>query len=73
MSDSVLITIRRYVTVTAAAMGIGGAWGALAAIGAKLGLGLQETDAWLFVGLPVAVVVVLLMWKRLPRILGFEE
>lgn len=73
MSDSVLNSIRRHITVTAAAIGLGGAWGSLAAIGAKLGLGIQETNAWLFVGVPVSVVVVLLMWKRLPRILGFDE
>jgi hypothetical protein len=73
MSDGMLDSIRRHVSVTAAAIGLGGAWGSLAAIGAKLGLGIQETHAWLFVGLPVAVVVVLLMWKRLPRILGFDE
>lgn len=72
MSHSVLALIRRHVTVTAAAIGVGGAWGSLGAIAAKLGLGLQETHSWLFVGLPVAAVVVLLMWKRLPRILGFE-
>jgi hypothetical protein len=73
MSDGVLGAIRRHVAVTAAAIGLGGAWGSLAAIGAKLGLGIQESHAWLFVGLPVAVVVVLVMWKRLPRILGFDE
>lgn len=73
MSDGVLGAIRRHVTVTAAAIGLGGAWGSLAAIGVKLGLGVQEAHAWLFVGLPVAVVVVLVMWKRLPRILGFDE
>lgn len=73
MSDGMLGSIRRYVTVTAASIGLGGTWGALAAIGAKLGLGMHESHAWLFVGLPVAVVVVFLMWKRLPRILGFEE
>jgi hypothetical protein len=73
MSDSVPGPIRRRVTLTAAATGLGGAWGSLAAIAAKLGLGKQETHAWLFVGLPVAVVVVRLMWKSLPRILGFDE
>lgn len=68
-----LTSIRRHVTVTAAALGLGGAWGSLAAIGAKLVLGMRETNAWLFVGLPVAVIVALLMWKKLPRILGFEK
>jgi hypothetical protein len=59
--------------VTSAAIGLAGCWGSLAAIAAKLGLGIQEIHAVLFVGPPVGAAVVLLMWKRLPRMLGFDE
>lgn len=64
--------IRRYVTVTAAAIGAGRAWGTFAAISAKLTFDLKESDALLFAGLPVALLIIVLIWKRLPRILGFE-
>jgi hypothetical protein len=73
MKEGLFGILRRCLAMVAAAVGLGGAWGSLAAIGAKLALGLQEVHAWLFVGLPVAIVVVLLMWKRLPRLLRFEQ
>lgn len=66
-------TLRRYVSVVASAIGLGIAWGALAAFGSRFLFDLQEVPSLLFVGLPVGLLVVALMWKRLPRILGFDE
>lgn len=66
-------TLRRYVSVVSSAISLCIAWGMLAAFGGRLLFGLQEMQALLFVGLPVGLLVVVLMWKRLPRILGFDE
>jgi len=65
--------LRRIITGTAGALAAGGAWGSLAAIGAESVLGLSEAQAWLWVGLPAGILVILALWRRLPRILGFEE
>jgi len=64
--------VRELVSCTAAAVGAGGAWGSLAAIGARAISQISEEAAWLFIGLPVAAVVVALLWPRLPAILGFR-
>ncbi len=66
-------TLRRYVSVVASATGLGIAWGALAAFASRFLFDLQEVPSLLLVGLPVGLLVVALMWKRLPRILGFDE
>jgi hypothetical protein len=73
MSGRVLNCIRRHVTVTAAAIGLGGAWGALGAFCGRFFFHLQEVPSLLFVGLPIGLLVVALMWKRLPQLLGFDE
>lgn len=66
-------TLRRHVSVVASAISLGIAWGMLAAAGGRFLFGLQEEQSLLFVGLPFGLLVVVLMWKRLPRILGFDE
>ncbi|MBL8377589.1 MAG: hypothetical protein JNM79_06975 [Burkholderiales bacterium] len=66
-------TTRRYVSVVASAIGLGIAWGALAAFGSRFLFDLQEVPSLMFVGFPVGLLVVVLMWKRLPRILGFDK
>ncbi len=67
------ITLRERLTVTAAAVGAGGAWGSIAAIVARLTTPISEHSAWLFVAVPVGVVVAWLLWPRLPKILGFRS
>lgn len=64
--------LREVVSVTAAAIGAGGAWGSLAAIVARWLTPIPEAAAWIFVALPVALLVAFLLWPRLPRILGFR-
>jgi hypothetical protein len=66
------ITLRERVAVTAAAIGMGGAYGSLAAIVARLATPISENSAWLFIGLPVGLLVVWIVWPRLPKILGFR-
>ena len=63
---------RELVTCVAAAIGAGGAWGSAAAICARLVSPISEQSAWLFIGLPVAAVVAALLWRRLPKLLGFR-
>ena len=72
-NDGLMATIRRHVTVLAAASGLCGAWGSLAAIVAKVGFGLTEDQAWLFVGLPAGLLVLAVVWKKLPGMLGFDD
>jgi hypothetical protein len=52
------------------ALGAGGAWGGLAVISSRFLTHISEAHSWVFVGLPVAVVVIALVWRRLPEILG---
>ena len=52
---------------------MGLAYGAIAAVLARIFTNISEEHALLFIGLPVAVVVVSLMWKRLPNVLGFKN
>jgi hypothetical protein len=65
-------TRRERVTVTAAAVGAGGAWGSLAAVLARLTTPISESSAWLFIGLPTALLIAWLLWPHLPRVLGFR-
>ncbi len=48
-------------------------WGALAAVIAKTAFGLEELHAWIFVGLPVAIVFIAWIWNKLPGLYGLEE
>ena len=66
------VSLRERVSVIAAALGAGGAWGSLAAIPARLTTPISENDAWLFVALPVALLIMWLLWPRLPKLLGFR-
>jgi hypothetical protein len=68
-----LYTIRRALTVTTLALSAGGFWGYLAAVGAKLALDLTEEQALLYVGLPVALMLAVWLWPKLPRALGFDD
>ncbi|MCQ8895615.1 hypothetical protein NQT62_04055 [Limnobacter humi] len=64
---------RKWTAVTCIAIGTGIFYGAVAAILVKFGLRVSENEALLYAGLPVAVVVAILIWPRLPKILGFHD
>lgn len=68
-----LTLLRRWVSVVAAAIGIVGAYGGAAAMLVRLFTDITGIQAFLFVGAPVGLIVAALMWKKLPRILGFEN
>lgn len=70
-SSNKFLTFRRYATVLAAAIGVGGIWGFIAAVGVRITFDVSETYALLYFGLPIGAVVAALMWRRLPRMLGF--
>jgi hypothetical protein len=72
MNSNVFDKFREGVSCAATALGAGGVWGSLAAISSRLLTPISEAHSWLFVGLPVAVVVIALIWRRLPKILGFR-
>ena len=67
------ILLRRWVAVVAAAIGIVGAYGGAAAMLVRLFTDIAGIHALLFVGAPVGLIAAALMWKKLPRILGFEN
>lgn len=64
--------IVRYVAVISALVSAGGAWGSLVGFIAKSVFDLTENDMWLFVVLPFMVLFAILMWKKMPGILGYE-
>jgi hypothetical protein len=68
-----LSSLRRHIAVTSAAFGAGGAWGGLAAYCSRTWFGLEEETALLFVFLAVSLAFIALVWRRLPRVLGFDE
>ena len=68
-----LYTIRRALTVTALSLSAGGFWGYLAAVGAKFVLDLTEEQALLYVGIPVALMLAVWLWPKLPSALGFHD
>lgn len=65
--------IRFYIAIAGLGVGAGIFWGAVAAVVARLAFGVEEMHAWLFVGLPVAVVFLAWIWKKLPGLLGLDE
>lgn len=65
--------IRRWVAVISGTFLVGGTFGTLAAMAAKVTLAITERDAWLFVGLPVAVVLAIFIWPKMSRISGFDR
>jgi hypothetical protein len=65
-------SVRELVTVTAAAIGAGGAWGALVAIAARALTPITEADSLIYVALPVGLLVATWLWPKLPKILGFR-
>jgi hypothetical protein len=66
-------SFREWVTVTAAAIGAGGAWGMLIAIAVRAIAPISETAALFFVALPVGLGVAAWLWPKLPAILGFRS
>lgn len=64
---------RYYTAITGLGLGAGIFWGAVAAVTAKLAFGLEEIRAWLFVGLPVGIVFVVGIWKKLPGLFELDE
>lgn len=73
MADSGLTeSFRRYVACIGVA-GVGGVFYGMIAGGiAREFTDITENDALLFVVLPVALLFIALMWRKLPRILGFD-
>jgi hypothetical protein len=65
--------LRYYAAITGFGLSAGIFWGAVAAVVAKRAFGLEEMRAWLFVGLPVGIVFVMAIWKKLPGLLGLDE
>lgn len=65
--------IRFYTAIAGLGLGAGVFWGTVAAVIAKLEFGLEEMHAWFFVGLPVTVVFLAWIWKKLPGLLGLDE
>lgn len=67
------VTTVWFVTKIGAALGAGGFWGMLVGLLSKQVLNITGDDALFYVGLPVAVVFGILIWPKLPKILGFER
>lgn len=65
--------VRRGIAIVTGTLLVGGTYGTLAAMAAKVLLDLAEKDAWLFVGLPVALVLGVFIWPKIGRILGFDK
>lgn len=64
--------IRYYVIVIGFALTGALFWGVFAAVVARLAFDMDEARAYLFVGLPVAILFVAWIWKRLPKALGLK-
>lgn len=64
--------IRKWFSVFCITFATGGFWGTVAATIAQYGLHISEMESTLYVGLPVAVLMAVFMWPRLPKILGFD-
>lgn len=62
----------RCVAAISAIVGAGGAWGSLIGFIAKSTFDLEANDMWLFIVLPFMVLFGIVMWKKMPRILGYE-
>lgn len=67
-----LETIRRYIAVISVALTAGFFWGMAVGIVVRRLTNLSEEDTLLFVVLPVAVFIMAVLWRRLPKILGFD-
>jgi hypothetical protein len=65
--------VRKWISVTSMTLSCGGFYGTMVGFVAKIIFDLQENDMWLFVALPVSLVVAAIMWPRMPRILGFDD
>ena len=65
--------VRRWVAIVCGTFLVGGTFGTVAAMAAKFIFALAERDAWLFVGLPAAVVLAAFIWPMMSRISGFGE
>lgn len=71
--DRLFEKFRFYTAAVGLGLGASIFWGALAAVIAKLVFDLGETSAWLFIGLPTAVVFLVWIWKKLPKVLGVGD
>lgn len=65
--------IRRWVAVISGTLLATGTWGFVAAMLVKSMFGLSENDSLLFVGLPVAFVMGVWLWPKMPKIMGWEK
>jgi len=70
---TLLSRARRVIAVLIGTLLVGGTFGTLAAMAMKFIFALTERDAWLFVGLPVAVMLAVFIWPRMSRISGFDD
>lgn len=64
---------RKWISVASIAVFTGGFYGTVAAILVKYGLHMSEKTALLYVGLPVAIMGVVFIWPKLPKLLGFDD
>jgi len=52
---------------------VGGTYGTLAVIIARLTTDITENHAWVFVGAPIALCATVFIWPRIAGIFGFED
>ena len=68
-----LYALRKWITVTIAAVAVPIAWGSVTVVIARLLTPISEEQALLFIGLPISVAIAIFVWPRLPEFLGFTK
>jgi hypothetical protein len=71
MSKLDLINIRKWVAVVCIAWTAGILWGFVLTGIFKFGFGFDSPNLLFYVGIPTALIVIVVLWRRLPKILGF--
>lgn len=57
----------RMIAAGAASLAAGVFWGFLASVGAKYAIGLSDNMSIVAVGIPVAAILVVFFWRKLPE------
>lgn len=70
--EGLLAKLRKYIVMTGMGGGAAIFWGAAAAVVAKVTFGVEEMHAWIFVGLPVGVIFMAWIWRKLPEIFELD-
>jgi hypothetical protein len=63
---------RRWVSVIGIAIGVIIFWAAIVAIGAQTVFGVSKNVSFFFLGIPIGAAILIWLWPKLPKILGFE-